>query len=332
MNWTYLGLAAALQLGWPVHALAIFDGTGIRSLGGFLVGRAQQADIGVSARLDQRQAGGQCGASAGGAKCPDNLCCSEFGYCGNDDTYCAQIAGCQSAYGLCDGEPLPSTSSTTTTSTIPITTPSSSTTTTSSTSSVSSTAPATSTTPPYTGPFQVSQDGMWGNDTTCAGSRFGSCCSEFYYCGSGSSFCGVGCQAQFGSCGVPGGSSTVTVTSTVTMTSSITVSVGSGTIPMPITTTVTQTITVGGSGPTGITSTPTTTSSTGTSTSSAPTTSVSIPAGLRTTTDGTCGDGVTCIGYSGGQCCSQWGYCGDDAAYCSPNLGCQARFGICSTS
>ena len=36
----------------------------------------------------------QCGRQAGGAVCPNRLCCSQFGYCGNTDPYCG--AGCQS--------------------------------------------------------------------------------------------------------------------------------------------------------------------------------------------------------------------------------------------
>ncbi|PNY03433.1 class I chitinase, partial [Trifolium pratense] len=36
----------------------------------------------------------QCGSQANGAVCPNGLCCSKFGYCGNTDQYCG--AGCQS--------------------------------------------------------------------------------------------------------------------------------------------------------------------------------------------------------------------------------------------
>ncbi|GAB4855367.1 Pro-hevein [Ancistrocladus abbreviatus] len=36
----------------------------------------------------------QCGRQAGGQTCPNNLCCSQFGYCGNTDAYCG--SGCQS--------------------------------------------------------------------------------------------------------------------------------------------------------------------------------------------------------------------------------------------
>nr|BAA82810.1 basic endochitinase [Arabidopsis thaliana] len=37
----------------------------------------------------------QCGRQAGGALCPNGLCCSEFGWCGNTEPYCKQ-PGCQS--------------------------------------------------------------------------------------------------------------------------------------------------------------------------------------------------------------------------------------------
>ncbi|KAG6552028.1 hypothetical protein Mapa_006334 [Marchantia paleacea] len=41
----------------------------------------------------------QCGQQAGNALCPDNLCCSQFGWCGNTIDYCGN--GCQS--GPCNG-------------------------------------------------------------------------------------------------------------------------------------------------------------------------------------------------------------------------------------
>lgn len=36
----------------------------------------------------------QCGRQAGGAVCPNGLCCSQHGWCGNTDPYCKE--GCQS--------------------------------------------------------------------------------------------------------------------------------------------------------------------------------------------------------------------------------------------
>ncbi|KAF8701357.1 hypothetical protein HU200_033687 [Digitaria exilis] len=36
----------------------------------------------------------QCGSQAGGAVCANNLCCSQYGYCGLGGDYCG--SGCQS--------------------------------------------------------------------------------------------------------------------------------------------------------------------------------------------------------------------------------------------
>ncbi|TLD21132.1 hypothetical protein PspLS_09238 [Pyricularia sp. CBS 133598] len=55
----------------------------------------------------------------------------------------------------------------------------------------------------------ISQDATCGSITmlTCQGSAFGNCCSKNGYCGSTYVYCGTGCQAGFGSCGL---NSTVT--------------------------------------------------------------------------------------------------------------------------
>ncbi|ORX44874.1 glycoside hydrolase/deacetylase [Piromyces finnis] len=41
---------------------------------------------------------GRCGSS-NGKKCPENQCCSKYGWCGNGSNYCS--TGCQSKYGIC---------------------------------------------------------------------------------------------------------------------------------------------------------------------------------------------------------------------------------------
>ena len=41
----------------------------------------------------------QCGGNAGGAICPNDLCCSQYGWCGNTAEYCG--VGCQLDYGNC---------------------------------------------------------------------------------------------------------------------------------------------------------------------------------------------------------------------------------------
>ncbi|KAB8408222.1 hypothetical protein FH972_024834 [Carpinus fangiana] len=47
----------------------------------------------------------QCGSQAGGAVCPNGLCCSQFGYCGSSNDYCG--TGCQSQCKT-GGTPTPS--------------------------------------------------------------------------------------------------------------------------------------------------------------------------------------------------------------------------------
>ena len=53
------------------------------------------------------------------------------------------------------------------------------------------------------GSLGVSEDGKCGdgNGQTCKGSLLGECCSQVGYCGSSESYCGVGCQGNFGVCG-----------------------------------------------------------------------------------------------------------------------------------
>ena len=43
----------------------------------------------------------QCGSQAGGATCPNCLCCSKFGFCGSTSDYCGN--GCQSQCNGCSG-------------------------------------------------------------------------------------------------------------------------------------------------------------------------------------------------------------------------------------
>ncbi|KAG2315554.1 hypothetical protein Bca52824_018676 [Brassica carinata] len=47
--------------------------------------------------------GEQCGIQAGGALCPNGLCCSAYGFCGTTKPYC-KIPGCQSQ---CNYHPTP---------------------------------------------------------------------------------------------------------------------------------------------------------------------------------------------------------------------------------
>ncbi|PTQ26715.1 hypothetical protein MARPO_0535s0002 [Marchantia polymorpha] len=55
--------------------------------------------------FSHQSAAEQCGQQAGNAVCPDNLCCSQYGWCGSTSDYCG--TNCQS--GPCSGGGSPST-------------------------------------------------------------------------------------------------------------------------------------------------------------------------------------------------------------------------------
>ncbi|KAJ8110503.1 hypothetical protein OPT61_g6675 [Boeremia exigua] len=109
---------------------------------------------------------GTCGEE-NGYVCPGSGlgdCCSPYGWCGSSDSHCG--AGCQNAFGVCSG-PTP-----------------------------------TGTAPLPTSTLKVSLNGACGGSTgqTCLGSTFGSCCSEYGFCGSGEIYCAGACQPTFGTC------------------------------------------------------------------------------------------------------------------------------------
>lgn len=60
----------------------------------------------------------QCGSAYG--RCPNNLCCSQWGWCGSSSAYCGQ--GCQPLYGRCSVTTTTTTTRTTTTTTTTSTT------------------------------------------------------------------------------------------------------------------------------------------------------------------------------------------------------------------
>jgi cobalamin biosynthesis Mg chelatase CobN len=68
--------------------------------------------------------------------------------------------------------------------------------------SSSGTGTSTSSKPSSTSSLSISVDGTCGTTTTCQGSVFGNCCSQYGYCGSASGYCGTGCQSGFGTCGI----------------------------------------------------------------------------------------------------------------------------------
>ncbi|KAL2121680.1 hypothetical protein VTJ04DRAFT_2135 [Mycothermus thermophilus] len=310
MRSIYLGLAAALC--WTgalsVNLDAAKDGIDVVALAAQR--RALKARFGashVASLLGIRQSGIQCGPSAG--RCPNDLCCSDYGWCGDSVDHCHPLFDCQPQYGYCGWPRLPptttvvpttsstSTSSTSTTTTI---TPSSSSTSTTTTSQSSTSSTSTSIIPFPTGELQVTTNGQCGNNTVCIGNpNFGPCCSQHFWCGSSMEYCGPGCRSEFGACvgipglpGYPAGNETSPVTSAV-----------------PSSTTTTSTTT------------------TSTTTSAAP--SFTLPPGQRSSTDGRCGNGVNCLGSPFGRCCSQFGWCGDGDQYCPYIVGCQPEFGYC---
>lgn len=182
MLWSSLTLAAAATLGASGASASILSGASF--MPGFSV--LSERDFRDYFRLTKRQEV-RCGADFGGESCPDNLCCSQFGYCGDTDIFCSEIARCQPDYGRCGDAPVeeppteieePPTEETSTDPEEP---------------------PTETGLPPGTD-LTVSTDGMCGNTTTCAGSDFGGCCSEFFWCGSGAEYCGTGCQSAFGEC------------------------------------------------------------------------------------------------------------------------------------
>ncbi|KAK2038719.1 glycoside hydrolase/deacetylase [Colletotrichum somersetense] len=152
----------------------------------------------VSQQQQQQQSvstDGNCGA-ANGKGCLGSVfgnCCSQYGYCGSTVDHCG--TGCQAAYGNCT------------------------TTTTASSAAVLATAAASSSASPA---VLTSLDGNCGTkagNTSCAGSAFGNCCSQYGYCGNTVDHCGTGCQTGFGSCTVASAAAPVASNGPVVLTS-----------------------------------------------------------------------------------------------------------------
>lgn len=256
------------------------------------------------AALGLRQSDAQCGPQAG--RCPGDLCCSSYGFCGDSVDHCHPLFDCQTQYGTCGWPrvaPQPSTTSTPAPPTSTSTTPRPPTSTPATTSRIIST--PTSTIPIPTGDLQVTTNGMCGNNTMCIGNpNYGPCCSQFFWCGSSIDFCGAGCRSEFGAClGIPGQPGNPPTNGTITTPGGPIL-----TPPAPTTSTTTRV-------------------STTSTTPAAP--SFTLPAGQRSSTDGRCGNNVNCLGSNFGRCCSQFGYCGDGDQYCPYIVGCQPQFGYC---
>ncbi|KAL2148265.1 hypothetical protein VTH82DRAFT_2413 [Thermothelomyces myriococcoides] len=300
MRSIYLRLAAAAALCWTgalsaKPAVANDDAELAAALARRRIPRSNDRNRLASSNLSAlgvRQEASQCGPEYG--RCPGDLCCSEYGWCGDSIDHCHPLFRCQPDYGYCGWPRDPPQTSTTTP-------PDSST-----TSSSSTTEPPSSSTtssgsgPTPTGDLEVTPDGTCGGNYSCIGNPdFGPCCSQFGWCGSTNEFCGPGCQPDFGACiggGLPA-DPPGNITTTTTPPSSTT------------------------------TSTSTTTSSSSTTTSSDP--AVTLPPGQTPSTDGRCGGTQNCLGSEFGRCCSQFGWCGEGDTYCGYIAGCQPDFGYC---
>eukprot|EP00833_Pecoramyces_ruminatium_P002194 jgi/Orpsp1_1/1176226/evm.model.c7180000056867.1 len=137
----------------------------------------------------------------------------------------------------------------------------------------------------------------------------GQCCSQYGYCGSETSHCGIGCQPAYGIC------SAETI-KTITKISTTTIKIKTSTKANDIKTktkTKSSTVAVNIKN-----STKTSSIKSKTKTKNSTTTKIS--------TDGTCGK--TKGRCPNNECCSQYGYCGSTPEYCSN--GCQKNYGLCN--
>ncbi|KXH68431.1 lectin [Colletotrichum salicis] len=234
-----------------------------------------------------------CGGS-NAYTCPGSQCCSQYSWCGTTDAHCG--TGCQSKFGKCT------------------------------TGSSNSGGGSTSTN------GKVSSDGTCGGTVgyTCKGSSFGTCCSQWGYCGNTDAHCLNSCQSKFGDCSsVTNGGKTVSQDGTCGGTGGNTCRgsnfgdccsqwgyCGSSTDHCS----------------TGCQSSFGTCSSSSSGGGAAASSSAAQPAstGVKTSPDNTCGgsNGYTC---PSGSCCSKNGYCNTGSDFCG--FGCQSSFspGTCST-
>ncbi|KAI6845208.1 hypothetical protein KC327_g7703 [Hortaea werneckii] len=312
---------------------------------------------------------GLCGPTNGGTTCEGSdfgECCSAFGYCGSTDSYCGN--GCQSDFGVCppaissasssvassaaassraQSSSLGSVSSAGVSSSFRPTTSGQ----VSATVSTSSMAMEPSASSEPTGP--VSEDGLCGpdnDDTICAGSGFGDCCSEYGFCGGTDGFCGEGCQPDYGTCSGGGEMSTADGSmpaSTSTMSMSMSMSMGnvtSSVMSMASSSSSTNTLPpyVSPTQPIGpndpgysvsmnismSTTYESTTGSISSQASAEPTSPISPNGHCGTLGNGGTPEGYTCTGSEFGACCSSSGFCGDTTDYCL--AGCQPGYGDCT--
>jgi len=267
----------------------------------------------------------RCGEEFG--MCPDNKCCSKYGYCGTTDKHCG--TGCQAGFGKCNITEIKATTTivstvkatetkatSTTTTVLPTTSKVETkkteivTTTTSvlktetkkpvvtttATTTITTTLPLSTkkaTSNPEATSIPISTNASCGEDFgRCPGNK---CCSKYGYCGVTDGHCGIGCQAGFGKC-----NTNTTTEIKATTTSVITVKATQTKATIDTTTKPVTTKTIK--------------------------TSAKSTATVTTSTSGKCG-----VDYGNcpkGQCCSKYGYCGTTTSYCGN--GCQSAFGVCN--
>ncbi|KZL86484.1 chitin recognition protein [Colletotrichum incanum] len=213
-------------------------GTRSSSSAGSSTGSASRSAASSSSTLPV-SSDGVCGAS-NGRQCfgsSSGNCCSQYGWCGSTPEHCGN--GCQSAYGTCNSGSS-SSSSGTPASSGGATRASSSSPAAATNTKISTNGQCGGTggfnclgsnfgdccspynycgnTPDHcdtgcqsnfgrcsgTGAnIKVSLNGACGipnGNTTCSGSAFGNCCSQYNFCGSSTAHCGTGCQSSFGTC------------------------------------------------------------------------------------------------------------------------------------
>ncbi|KAK4178456.1 hypothetical protein QBC36DRAFT_368153 [Triangularia setosa] len=201
----------------------------------------------------------------------------------------------------------------------------------------------------------ASTDGTCGNGITCTGTRWGTCCSAFGFCGVGEDYClvGNGCQAAWGRCDgdtpVASSSGSVVVPPTtistrtsistryvITSTSTSTSTTPRSTTASSRTSISTRYVITGTS--TSVSTSRSTSRSTSTSTTRVRTTSTTSSTrptattpGLTISEDGLCGpeNQQTCTGSEFGACCGPSGRCSSSSIACLAILGCQERYGKC---
>ncbi|GAB7346819.1 hypothetical protein MBLNU459_g1915t1 [Dothideomycetes sp. NU459] len=151
--------------------------------------------------------------------------------------------------------------------------------------------------------LSISTDGACGTGVTCQGSTFGNCCSSHGWCGQSSDYCDAGCNSQFGSCGA-------TVKSRKAA-SDFGISDHRAQLKRSFERS-------------SVLEEAQTPDSADHLLNHADT---HLDRRQTISTNGNCGNGVTCEGSAFGNCCSQYNQCGSTIGFCG--YGCQFSFGQC---